>query len=249
MSKRNLGQRVPRSDMGPQSTAFDQGAQFIELAAVLPGENEVITRIPASGMDEVLGLRDIDDRNQPAELCKDFGSTGQGVATDRIEHDIDATAGACTHHGFDLVFLPVVDDDIGPHAARELEVRRADGRDHPRTNGLRQLDRHVSDPARTAMHQDGLPDPERGTADECFPGPSTDQAQACGFEMAQRSRFPADDVFGGDMLLGIAARTIEDLGRVPDLVTWDEGRRPRADRFDHPDTSCPVMAGSGTRPG
>ena len=54
MGESNISQRVHRANMGPQLTALYQSAQFIQLAAVLSGENEVVTRILAPGLNKVL---------------------------------------------------------------------------------------------------------------------------------------------------------------------------------------------------
>jgi hypothetical protein len=42
--------------MWPQLAALDQRAQLIELATVLPRENEVITGVLAPGLNQVLWL-------------------------------------------------------------------------------------------------------------------------------------------------------------------------------------------------
>ena len=144
MGKRNLGQRIGAPDMRPELSTFEQGAQFIELAAILSCEHEVIPGILAPRVDEVLWLRDIDDRDKAAKLGERARTAGVGVATDRVEDNVDATASCFAHHGFDMVFGLVVDDDIGSHAACELEIRLADSGDYPCTHGLRKQDRHMS---------------------------------------------------------------------------------------------------------
>ncbi|MRT33384.1 zinc-binding dehydrogenase, partial [Xylella fastidiosa subsp. multiplex] len=63
------GDTLSRSpDVLPQLTARDQCAQFIQFAAVLPGKNEVVAGVLAPGLDQVLRLGDIDDRDDAAQL-------------------------------------------------------------------------------------------------------------------------------------------------------------------------------------
>ena len=45
MGERSIGKRIDGANVWPQLTALDQCTQLIELAAVLPCENEVITRV------------------------------------------------------------------------------------------------------------------------------------------------------------------------------------------------------------
>ena len=74
--------------------------------------------------------------------------------------------------------------------------------------------------------------------------------QAGRLEMAQRGRLLSDDAFRSDVVLGIAARTVEYLRRVPE--TSSPGAKdvtPDPTASTTPETSCPVMAGSGTRSG
>ena len=54
MRGRNIGQRIDRPHMRPQPALRHQCAQLIELAAILPGEHEVIGRVLAPGLDQVL---------------------------------------------------------------------------------------------------------------------------------------------------------------------------------------------------
>ncbi|SQH33849.1 Uncharacterised protein [Pseudomonas mucidolens] len=54
MGERNVGKRIDGANVWPQLTAGYQCAQLIQLAAVLSGDNEVITGVLAPGLDEVL---------------------------------------------------------------------------------------------------------------------------------------------------------------------------------------------------
>ena len=90
----------------------------------------------------------------------------------------------------------------------------------------------MADATGTAMHEDALAHPQRRTHHQRFPGRAADQGEAGGLEVTQCRRFLADNAFGGDVVLGIASRTIEDLWRVPDLVARREARHARPDRFD-----------------
>lgn len=92
MGERKVGKRIDSANVGPQLTALYQCAQLIKLAAVLSGENEVITRVLAPGLNDVLWLCNVHDRDHAAQLCEHVGATRQCVAADGVEHDIDAAA-------------------------------------------------------------------------------------------------------------------------------------------------------------
>ncbi len=89
--------------MRPQLTAIYQCAQLIKLAAVLPGEYEVITRVLAPGLNWVLRLGNVHDRDDAAELRERVRAARQGVAADGVEHDIDSAAARFPHDGVDAV--------------------------------------------------------------------------------------------------------------------------------------------------
>ena len=73
MGRRNVRQRVHRAYMRPQLAAIDQRAQFVELAAVLTGEDEVVAGVLAPGLDQVLRLGDVYDADDPAQLRQPSG--------------------------------------------------------------------------------------------------------------------------------------------------------------------------------
>ncbi|MNI45414.1 hypothetical protein D3C73_998380 [compost metagenome] len=233
MGLRNVGQRIDGAHMGPQLAALDQRAQLIQLAAMLPGEDEVIAGVLAPGLQQVLGLRDVHDRDHAAQLCKHVGAARQGVATDGVEHHVDPTAAGFPQDGGGIIFLFVVDDDIGAHASCELEIVFARGREHLRTDRFCKLDRDMADPARTAVYQDALPHSQPRAHDQRFPRRPANQRQAGRLKMAERRRFLADNALGGDVVFGIASGAVENLRRIPDLVAWRERRDTRADGFDH----------------
>src|SRR5690606_32290428 len=92
MGKSNVSKRVDRANMWSQLTARYQCAQFIKLAAILSGENEVIAGVLAPGLNHVLWLCNIHNRDHAAKLCERVGAARQGIATDGIEHHIDSVA-------------------------------------------------------------------------------------------------------------------------------------------------------------
>ncbi len=63
----------------PRLAALDQCARFIELAAVLSCEHEVVARVLAACLHHVR-LRGIDDRDDAAELGEGVQGYGQRVA-------------------------------------------------------------------------------------------------------------------------------------------------------------------------
>jgi hypothetical protein len=69
MGERNVGKRIDSANVRPQLTAFYQCAQLIKLAAVLSCENEVITRVLAPGLNDVLWLGNVHNRDNAAQLC------------------------------------------------------------------------------------------------------------------------------------------------------------------------------------
>src|SRR5690606_2724141 len=80
-----VGERVDGAVVWPQVCVLYQGAQLIELAAVLAGEHEVVARVLAPGLQQVLWLRDVDDRYDAAELREGRGAAREGVAADGVE--------------------------------------------------------------------------------------------------------------------------------------------------------------------
>ncbi len=70
-----------------------------------------------------------------------------GVAADRVEHDVDVT------DRLGEVDRRVVDDLVGAEPLDELPLASARGRDHVRAERLRELDRDVADAAATAVDQ------------------------------------------------------------------------------------------------
>ncbi|MNP02105.1 hypothetical protein D3C76_939460 [compost metagenome] len=62
MGERKVGKRIDSANVWSKPTALYQCAQLIKLAAVLPGEDEVITRVLAPGLNDVLWLRNVHDR-------------------------------------------------------------------------------------------------------------------------------------------------------------------------------------------
>lgn len=242
MRGRNIGQRIDRPHMRPQPALRHQCAQLIELAAILPGEHEVIGRVLAPGLDQVLRLRDVHDRHHAAQLRQRVGTARQGIAANGIEHDIHAPAIRGPQYGVDIVLLFIVDQHVRAHLAREGEVRFAHGREHPGADGLGKLDRHVADPAGAAVDQDALPHPQPRARDQRLPGRPAHQAQAGRLQMTQRGGLPADDALGGHVVLGVAALPLEDLRRVPDLISRRVGRHPSPDSLDH---ARDIVAGDG----
>ncbi|MCY1374291.1 hypothetical protein D9M69_616220 [compost metagenome] len=122
--------------------------------------------------------------------------------------------------GVDIIFLFIVDDDIGTHTPGEFDVCLAHGGEHPCSHGFCELDRHVADASRAAVHQNALPYPQRRAHDKRFPRRPADQGQARRLKMAQRGRLLPDDAFGSDVVLGITSRPVEYLRGVPDFVSW-----------------------------
>lgn len=245
----DVGKRIDGADMRAQPAALDQGAQLVELAAVLPGEDEVIARVPAPGLEEVLRLGEVDDADHAAELREYLGAARQGVAADAVEHHVDAVASGFPQDGLDVVLLLVVDEHIGAHLAGELEVDLAHCGEDPGSHGLRQLDRDMPDAAGAAMHQDAFADPQRRACDQRFPGRAADQAEARRLQVAQRGGLPADDAFRCQVVLGIAALAFEDLRVYQTSSPGATAVTPGPTASTTPDTSCPVMAGSATRSG
>lgn len=242
MGRRNVRQRVHRAYMRPQLAAIDQRAQFVELAAVLTGEDEVVAGVLAPGLDQVLRLGDVYDADDPAQLRQHVGAAGQGVAADGVEHDIDAAAVGQAHDGVDVVFLFVVDDLVGSLAASEFEVGFADGGVDLGADRLGELDCDVAHAACAAVNQDAFADPQPGAHDQGFPCRAAHQGQAGRFKMAERRGLFADDAFGGDVVFGVAARAVEDLRGVPDFVADGEGGDAGADGFDD---AGHIVAGDG----
>ncbi|MNV29620.1 hypothetical protein D3C71_1208520 [compost metagenome] len=129
-------------------------------------------------------MRDVHDRDHAAQLSKHVGAARQGVATDGVEHHVDATAAGFAHDGVGIIFLFVVDDDIGAHASSELEIGFARGRKHPCTDGFCKLDRHMANPTRAAVDQDALAYSQARAHHQRFPRRSADQRQAGRLKMA-----------------------------------------------------------------
>lgn len=157
MGERKVGKRIDSANVWPQLTALHQCAQLIKLAAVLSGENEVITRVLAPGLNDVLWLCNVHDRDHAAKLCEHIGATRQCVAADGVEHDIDSAASRFPEDGVDVILLFVVDDHIGTQASCELRVCLAHGREYLGADGFCQLDRDMTDASRAAVYEDALP--------------------------------------------------------------------------------------------
>src|SRR5690554_5212197 len=238
----NVGKGVDCAYMWPQLSARYQCAQLIQFAAVLPSENEVITGVLTPGLHEVLWLGNVHNRDHAAKLCERVGAARQCVAADGVEHYIDAMATGFPQDGIDVILFLVVDDHIGTQTPCELNVCCAHGREHPGAYGFCQLDRHMTDASRTAVHQDALSHSERRTHDQCFPHRPANQGQAGRLEMTQRGRFLPDDAFVSNVVLGITSRAVKNLRGVPDFVAWHEARHTRPDRFDN---AGHVMPGNG----
>ncbi|PAV92703.1 hypothetical protein WR25_09234 [Diploscapter pachys] len=249
MGEGNLSEGVDGAHVWLQLPAFDQRAQLVELAAVLPGEDEVVTRVAAPSLDQVLRLRDVHDRHHAPQLRQDVRAACQGIATDGVEDHVDALAPGFPLDDIDIILMLIVDDHVRAHLPHEFGIGLAHGGEHPCAHGLGQLDRHVADTTCAAVNQDALAHPERRTHYQGLPGRAADQAQAGCLQVAQRRRLQADDVFGGDVVLGIAARPVEDLRRVPHLVARPERGHTRPDGFDHAGNVVPGNGREGHQVG
>src|SRR5690606_29401716 len=108
MGERNIGKRIDGANVWPQLTALDQCAQLIELAAVLSCENEVVTRVLAPGLNDVLWLCSVHDRDNAAKLRERVGAARQCVAADGVQHDIDSAATRFPIDRVDIILLFVV---------------------------------------------------------------------------------------------------------------------------------------------
>src|SRR5690606_32548753 len=139
MGEANVSKRVDRANMWPQLSARDQCAQLIKLVAILSGENEVIAGVLAPGLDQVLWLSKIHDRDHAAKLCERVGAARQCVATDGVEHHIYSVATGFSQDGVDVIFLLVIDHHVGAHAPCELKVCFAHRGKNPGAYGFCQL--------------------------------------------------------------------------------------------------------------
>src|SRR5690606_6884610 len=129
-------------------------------AAVLAGEYEVVTGVLAPGLNQVLRLGDVHDRNYTAKLGERIGAAREGVAADGVEDHIDAVAIGIPQDGLNVILLLVVDDHVGAQTPGELEVRFAHGGKDPGADGFCHLDRDMADTAGAAVDQNAFPDPE-----------------------------------------------------------------------------------------
>src|SRR5919204_561551 len=73
-----------------------------------------------------------------------------GVAADRVEHDVDVA------DRLGEVDRRVVDHLVGAEPLDELPLAPAGGRDHVRAERFRDLDRDVADAAASAVDQDAV---------------------------------------------------------------------------------------------
>lgn len=138
----------------------------------------MITRIFAPGLDQVLRLGDVHDRDHTAHLRERIRAARQCVAAEGIEYHIDSTASRFPHDGVDIVFLFVVDDHIGAHAFNELSISLAHGSEHLCTDSFCQLDCHMADTPSAAMYQDAFAHPQCRAHGQRFPCGTANQTQA-----------------------------------------------------------------------
>ncbi len=133
----------------------------------------------------------------------------------------------------------VVDHMLRTHLPAPVGRGRAGGGgDHLEARMAGQLDRHRSDAARTADHQQVLAGMttviqlQRHALEQQFPGGERGQRQGGRFSEIQRGRLACDQAFIHPLVLRIAARA-GDIAGVIDLVAGGEQAGLFADCFDH----------------
>ena len=122
MSLAHSSERKSRADDRLHQTALDQRGERVQLSSVLSGEDEVIGGVLAPRLDEVLRLRDVDDADDASGVGERQRASGERVATDRVEDDVDPLASRHLGHGIDVVRRGVVDRRIRSEGAHELVV-------------------------------------------------------------------------------------------------------------------------------
>ena len=150
-----------------------------------------------------------------------------------VDHVEALAAGEARDVGVDR-FRPIVDRVVGAEAACERGLlARGDGGGNLGTARLRELDRHMADPAGAAVHQHRLPRSHAG-ARESLPRGDGDQRQGRRLAQRERGRFGCEQARVGRDHLGVAAwHPAHAADAAIDLVALGEARDAVAHR-QHP---------------